>query len=143
MDERALSEWLRFARDDLDTARILLSMAPRKLEIICYHCAQAAEKYVKAVLLLDEAAIPRIHNLPSLAEQAGRCHPEILALARDFASLQPFSVVVRYPLELTIVPGDEERAFASSHRIAECVEAIAKGQRVSGSDPSSRKGSSA
>lgn len=43
MGEPELREWLRFARDDLEAATLLLGSSPRKCEIICFHCQQSAE----------------------------------------------------------------------------------------------------
>ena len=39
------SEWLDFAYMDLSAAEHLLTMRPLPVEIICYHCEQAAEKF--------------------------------------------------------------------------------------------------
>ena len=36
-------EWLEFAAMDLDSAQFLLGMRPVPVEIICYHCEQAAD----------------------------------------------------------------------------------------------------
>ena len=38
------SEWLDLAEMDLGAAEYLLGMRPVPVEIICYHCEQAAEK---------------------------------------------------------------------------------------------------
>ena len=51
MDKIIVEEWLRFANNDLEAVRILSSHHPMQLEIICYHCQQAAEKALKAYLL--------------------------------------------------------------------------------------------
>jgi HEPN domain-containing protein len=40
-------EWQRLAAMDLNTAEYLQNMSPLPLEIICYHCQQSAEKYLK------------------------------------------------------------------------------------------------
>ena len=44
-------QWLDYAEGDAAAAHHLFEgfFHPRKLEIICYHCSQAAEKAVKAV----------------------------------------------------------------------------------------------
>jgi HEPN domain-containing protein len=115
---------LRFARDDLEVAGMLLTMHSRKIEIICYHCAQSAEKYLKAALFFDELPIPRIHNLLTLADIVGGRHPEVLEMGRSLADLQPYAVVVRYPLELSVAAGDEELAFNAASRIAERMEVL-------------------
>ena len=53
-------EWLEIADNDFDSA-ILLNEAVRKhFEIICYHCSQAIEKYLKAYLIFNNI-IPKKH----------------------------------------------------------------------------------
>jgi len=59
-----------------------------------------------------------------VAALVGQEHADILDLGRSFADLQPYAVVVRYPLELTLAAGDEELAFTAASRIAERMEAI-------------------
>ena len=49
-------EWLEFAAMDLDSAQFPLGMRPVPVEIICYHCEQAAEKLLKAVLVAADIA---------------------------------------------------------------------------------------
>lgn len=40
-------ERIRFAKMDLDSAKYLLNMHPTPVEVICYHCQQSTEKYLK------------------------------------------------------------------------------------------------
>ncbi|MDR3599443.1 MAG: HEPN domain-containing protein [Desulfosporosinus sp.] len=58
--------WLEFAADDLTAAKHLLSLYLFRLEIICYHCEQFAEKMLKAFLLMHDEEAPRIHDLVEL-----------------------------------------------------------------------------
>lgn len=44
------SEWFEFAKRDLKSAEFLIDMHPRPIEIICYHCQQCAEKYLKGYI---------------------------------------------------------------------------------------------
>ena len=46
-------EWFMFATNDLKSAEFLLNMKPLPLEIICYHCQQSAEKYLKGYIALN------------------------------------------------------------------------------------------
>ena len=67
------SEWLEFAKMDLGAAEYLLTMHPLPVEIICYHCEQAAEKFLKAVLVqLTTRNRPRPTTLFSSASSAAR-----------------------------------------------------------------------
>jgi HEPN domain-containing protein len=40
-------EWLQYANSDFEAAKFSQSMLPTPLEIICYHCQQSSEKYLK------------------------------------------------------------------------------------------------
>ncbi|MHB8125320.1 MAG: HEPN domain-containing protein [Desulfitobacteriaceae bacterium] len=54
MDKTGIvKSWCDFAKDDLITAKYLLGLHPLKLEIICYHCQQSAEKIGTRHVLLD------------------------------------------------------------------------------------------
>lgn len=61
-------EWLEFAAMDLDSAQFLLGMRPVPVEIICYHCEQAAEKLLKAVLVAVDVEPPKTHDLIQLCK---------------------------------------------------------------------------
>ena len=44
MDDRTIAEeWFKIAEMDIRTAEYLRNMRPVPIEIICYHCSQAAE----------------------------------------------------------------------------------------------------
>ena len=71
MDE-IISSWLAYANADYDTAAFLYEKQyPRQLEIICYHCQQAAEKAIKALYLKlgVPGGVPRKHDLSFLLQQ--------------------------------------------------------------------------
>ena len=68
MDE-IISAWLQYAEGDLSTAAFLYEKQyPRQLEIICYHCQQAAEKAIKALYIASgiPGGIPKKHDLSFL-----------------------------------------------------------------------------
>ena len=52
MSSSRVSEWFRFADTDLLTAQhVMKTMISQPFELICYHCQQAAEKYLKGYLI--------------------------------------------------------------------------------------------
>ena len=65
------SEWLDFAYMDLSAAEHLLTMRPLPVEIICYHCEQAAEKFLKATLVQFDREPPKTHDLILLYFRTG------------------------------------------------------------------------
>ena len=44
-------EWFEFAKRDLESAKFLINMYPKPIEIICYHCEQSAEEYLKGYII--------------------------------------------------------------------------------------------
>lgn len=117
MGSRECDEWLRFARDDLEAAEYLLGMQPRKIEIICYHCQQCAEKALKAGLALFDDDIPRTHSLGTLLKACSLRFEQLHQLVACVALLQPYAISVRYPYELSIQSGDDEQAISNAKKV--------------------------
>ena len=59
-------EWMKYAVADSTAAVHLTNHHPVQLEIVCYHCQQAGEKALKAILAYHDEQIPRTHNLYEL-----------------------------------------------------------------------------
>ena len=69
MSGKSLSgEWLDMAEMDLNAAEYLLGMRPVPVEIICYHCEQAAEKLLKGALIHFDIEPPKTHDLIQLCK---------------------------------------------------------------------------
>ena len=63
-----VKEWFFIGDKDLESAIFLKNMHPVPLEIICFHCQQCAEKYLKGYLSFKEDKIEKIHNLIEIKE---------------------------------------------------------------------------
>ncbi len=89
-------EWLDFSKADLRGARVLSET--QKLEnLVSYHCHQAAEKALKAVLVEIGVDFPKTHDLGLLADlirNNGTSVAEILPLLKE---INPYSIAPRYP----------------------------------------------
>ena len=51
-NEEIIKEWIKYAEMDRETVNILMTSHNKPYEIICYHCQQTVEKYLKACLVL-------------------------------------------------------------------------------------------
>lgn len=112
--------WLEYAAADLGVAKHLLATYhPKPLEIICYHCQQAAEKSIKAVYLAlaIPGGIPRKHDLTFLLNQlCGRL--DIAPTLRQHAdALNSFGVLVRYPDEIYIEENNAVQSISYADEI--------------------------
>lgn len=116
--ESDAKRWMDYAENDLAVAKHLLAtFHPKPLEIICYHCQQAAEKAVKAIYIAlgIPGGVPRKHDLTFLLEQMKYRIPVTEELMDHADELNSYSVVVRYPNEIQI----DEHEVRLSIRYAE------------------------
>ena len=124
MDKEVMM-WLQFAKTDLGVAEHLnKEYYPKPFEIICYHCQQAAEKAVKAMIIaLDiPGGIPKKHNLTFLLSQI-RNYVKIPEKFFDYTdSLTPYGIAVRYPGELQIEDYHAREALAYAREIVTWAE---------------------
>ena len=101
-------EWFRFGDNDLIVAEhSALTLHPQPLEIICYHCQQAVEKYLKGYLVFHGVEEPpRPHNLMTLCELCSESDPRFDSIVSKCNILNAYGVQPRYPDEIYI---DESR----------------------------------
>lgn len=98
-----VKEWVRFADMDVLSANHLNEIQhPKPLEIICYHCQQAAEKMLKALIIAYDGELQKTHDLGLLTDQLSEFigfSDNILNAADE---LSPYGVKIRYPQDLHI-----------------------------------------
>ena len=109
---------------DLDSAQFLLGMRPVPVEIICYHCEQAAEKLLKAVLVAADVEPPKTHDLIQLCKKCTELDEEYEALADACIELSPYGVQVRYPSNLDLNEDDMQCAL----NMCRCIDAAVRGK---------------
>lgn len=116
-------KWMEYAEGDSAAAHHLYGgfFHPKRLEIICYHCSQAAEKAAKAVLvdLGSPSGIPQRHDIGFILNQMKNIirtkkgmtiTDEMLDIADE---LSDYSVDVRYPNELSVDDYKTRKAIES------------------------------
>jgi HEPN domain-containing protein len=117
--------WINKADHDLGSAKIIYLHLPEYFDTIAFHCQQAVEKYIKAVLVHRRIEFDRSHDLIYLLELL----TEVIEItAEQFtkaASLNGLSVQIRYPdkiirlskeeLEDALAISLEFRVFAMEH----------------------------
>ena len=110
-------EWLDIAEIDLNTAVFLLDMRPVPIEVICYHCEQAAEKLLKAVLVHHDIEAPKTHDLVHLCKLCMEVEPDYEQLMDACAELTPYGVQIRYPSHLELEGSDMASALAECRKL--------------------------
>jgi len=114
-------EWQRLAALDLSTAEYLLKMSPLPIEIICYHCQQSAEKYLKSFLVFYGMVPPRMHDLDELRKLCLKFSDTFKNIADQCSDLTAYGVAPKYPTELILEEKDVKQAFDSAKTIKDFV----------------------
>jgi len=106
-----IKEWINKADHDFGSAKLIFLHIPDYFDTIAFHCQQAVEKYIKAILVYCEIDFQRSHNLIYLLDLLTK-KIEISEERYDKAILlNGFSVQIRYP-DKTIYLSNEELAAA-------------------------------
>ena len=97
-DLEIAKQWLAKARNDLLNADNNLKSQEIPFDTVCFHCQQAAEKLLKALLVSNDIRPPRTHDLEELV--ALLAPPPLLPADVDEALsyLTEFAVIARYPV---------------------------------------------
>jgi len=90
-------DWMRKAESDFRTAKHLCVGGADYVSGATFHAQQAAEKYLKALLVWHQIEFPKTHDVEALLKLAESAHTEIPRVLADAAELTPYGVEYRYP----------------------------------------------
>jgi len=121
MSDEYLQKWLLRADNDLKVAEREMAAPQDALvtEAVCFHCQQAAEKYLKGYLVRRGVDFGKTHNLEYLVELWSNEDEEFSTL--EVGNLTFYAVEVRYPDEFYTPSVEEAR---ESIEIAKRVQAF-------------------
>ncbi|HET6428364.1 MAG TPA: HEPN domain-containing protein [Phycisphaerae bacterium] len=94
---RIVNEWRRKADADMAVADHLPSDEAVFLNAVTFHCQQAAEKYLKALLTCWGIEFPKTHVLARLIGLVETRDASLAATLLDAVVLTPYGVDLRYP----------------------------------------------
>ena len=127
-------EWLDFAQTDYDCAYYLSTapLYPKPFNVICYHCQQAAEKAIKALIVYfgSQGGMPKVHDLSFLLNQVKNTlfAQEGIELSHDLMlmadTLSKYGVAPRYPNEIEVDEQQMQLALQNSDKIVTWVKQI-------------------
>jgi HEPN domain-containing protein len=117
------SRWLEKAANDLRNAEhTLLLTDDCPYDTVCFHAQQCVEKSFKAVLVWEQTAFPRAHDLEGLALLLPESFPRP-ASVEELARLTPYATNLRYPDDWRPITKEEaEWSAAIARRVWEAVD---------------------
>lgn len=87
---------VREAEEDYQVA-VTTHHGPRPFHnTVCFHCKQAAEKYLKRLLEENDLAVPKIHDLDEVCGLLLSTYGSLRRLRRGLSFLTRFAVAPRY-----------------------------------------------
>ncbi len=121
MNTPEAKRWLIYAQSDLDAAQVLMQSHEAYPRQICFLAQQAAEKSLKAILVLLELKFPYTHDLDHLREiippgwRVKDAFPKLYALSI-------WAIDARYPDDMPdVVEADAQEALQLAKAIHQTI----------------------
>ena len=121
-------EWFEKASHDLDEAYLSLNSGGWA-DIICFHCQQAAEKYLKGYLVNKGINVGKmrklqIHDLTNLWNECYKLDQTFASVEEECIILNPYYIEPRYPLGAPKVytKKETEEALQATEKIVSFVQ---------------------
>ncbi|NPA33639.1 MAG: HEPN domain-containing protein [Chlorobi bacterium] len=112
--------WLDFAKKDLKVSQIASLYG--ELDMATYHCQQAAEKSLKAIIVFYNIQLPprqfRTHNIGTLLEILSNHEIQLPKDVLESAHLTDYAFTTRYPDDYVPVSKEE---YKEAYKITEKV----------------------
>ncbi len=114
--------WFEFALNDLEAATILSKHHNPKVEIVCYHCQQCAEKMLKGYIAENNGKLIKSHDLVVLCDACINYDPEFDLLLETCSDLTIYASEIRYPNTLEIDEYQMNKAINDANKIKDFVQ---------------------
>lgn len=95
------------AKKDLQSAEILFEHDADN-GIVCFHCQQAIEKYLKGFLINATGELQEGHNLVKLCKKAMAYDKSLGGFIKDMAFVNTYYIETRYPAEEPLLVSKED-----------------------------------
>lgn len=122
MDENELRGWVRAAQDDFNATQFLLDEDPIRPEVICFHAEQAAEKMLKAYLVLHGREVPPTQDCVELLRLCSDFDPEAKRLSAEADKLSGYQEFDQGWGIVEITWEELEKVLSSSEKILDYLE---------------------
>jgi HEPN domain-containing protein len=114
--------WIEKADHDLGTSQVTYLYLPKYQDTIAFHCQQAAEKYLKALLLFLDIPFSKQHSLNYLLGLLSTKIQITNEMYDNASELEDYAVEIRYPDTSIVLSNNEiKQAFWIAKLIREFV----------------------
>ena len=128
-------QWLAKAEDDLAVAAHLVAVGNPYLSAVGFHTQQAAEKFLKAVLVRHQVEFQKTRELEEILDLIETVEPRLAQSLRDAEELTPYGLDILYPGDIPEMTMESaQNAVALAARVREAVR-LALEDYLAGSSP--------
>lgn len=119
MKEEIVLRWLRKAGNDLKVVERLIDFEDAPKDMLCFHCQQTIEKYLKAYLTWADVRVGKTHDLETILNLCIEKDKQFETLDKGkISKLTIYATQIRYPEEEVEVSTEEMK---EAHDITEKV----------------------
>lgn len=119
--EYLIAEWIKKAENDLAMAKLAIDNQPELRDLICFHCQQTAEKYLKAYLVYLGIIFKKTHSLDYLIDLISDVEEVSDDLYEHAEVLDGYGVEIRYPMDWEPTNGDVDEAYNAAIAIKKII----------------------
>lgn len=125
VDTKRYNDWFKMAHKDFNSARILYEH-DADLGIVCFHCQQAIEKYLKGYLIFKSGVLMDGHSLVKLCKKAMEFDKIFSEYVKDCAFVSTFYIETRYPAEdpMIVTKDDAEECLRIAKNLIELIDKV-------------------
>lgn len=110
VDSKKYEEWLQMAKKDLQSVKILFEH-DGDYGIVCFHCQQAIEKYLKGFLIFKSGKLAEGHSLLRLCKKAAEYDQRFTAFVKDCSFVNNFYIAKRHNAKIDVKTGSAGTAL--------------------------------
>ena len=111
MNKTLVDEWIYKAEQDFESAHYLSEKQTQPVpDVVCFHCQQCIEKYLKAYLTQNKVEPPEIHDLQRLNNLCRTLDSSFTQIRDGLDMLNAYAVDFRYPGDVA-TDEDSKQAF--------------------------------
>lgn len=117
------------AQKDIRSTRILFDHDADN-EIVCFHCQQAIEKYLKGYLIFVKGELQEGHSLIKLCKKAMMQDKTFGELLKDMAFVNTYYIETRYPAvdPLLVSIEDVEECLRITDKVVSKIDKLVAGK---------------
>lgn len=132
VDTTRYLEWLQMGKNDIIGAQILFEHGA-DYGLVCFHCQQAIEKYLKGYLIAKTGVLQEGHSLIKLCKKAIEFDKGFKDFIKDCAFVNAYYIETRYPSEDPFnVTGEEVQiCFSIVDNIVRFIDKLVKDEEGS------------